>query len=69
MMSDRTIYPSETYEWAISHNTDFVAIQPAPLAVMGNDEESFEGHRAVLEELGLKRLLIGVKPPAVQGVC
>ncbi|HEY8822752.1 MAG TPA: hypothetical protein VIM49_12570 [Dermatophilaceae bacterium] len=68
-MSDHTIYFSSDYEWAVDCEQNMVAVQPAPLAVLGGDGESFEGYQVVLRELGMKLPVEGVEPPTVQGVC
>lgn len=68
-MRKQTIYFTDDYEWAISRQTDFVAIQPAPLAVTEDDGKSFDGLWAILKSVGLKRHYAGVEPPTAQGVC
>jgi len=68
-MSDHTIYFSSDYAWAIDSERDIVAIQPAPLAVMGAAGEAFEGYQVVLRELGMKLPVEGIEPPTVLGIC
>jgi hypothetical protein len=68
-MSDHTIYFSSDYEWAVDSEQNIVAVQPAPLAVLGGDGESFEGYQVVRRELGMKLPIEGIEPPTVQGVC